>query len=113
MVIVEEGSPVELGCLAHGHPLPSTTWYRHSTSEQLTTNGHHYFGTSSTKGPNFGGDDSSSARYHILPNSLLIEKTSSVEDGGVYRCFVNNSLGSEVAETTLVVKGKLDNKLNA
>lgn len=127
VVIVEEGKPVELGCLAHGHPLPSTTWYRHhhhhhnqqqqqpssevfesNTSPQMTQSPKVRQGTFWDSGGVSSGRSSSSSinRYRILSNSLLIEKTIASADSGVYRCIVNNSLGSEVAETTLVVRGK-------
>ncbi len=124
VVIVEEGKPVELGCLAHGHPLPSTTWYRHhhhhnhnqqqqpssevfesNTSPQMTQSPKVRQGTFWDSGGVSSGR-SNSNRYRILSNSLLIEKTIASADSGVYRCIVNNNLGSEVAETTLVVRGK-------
>ncbi|KAH9406242.1 hypothetical protein TYRP_013848, partial [Tyrophagus putrescentiae] len=128
VVIVEEGKPVELGCLAHGHPLPSTTWYRHhhhhhnqqqqqpssevfesNTSPQMTQSPKVRQGTFWDSGGVSSGRSSSSSinRYRILSNSLLIEKTIASADSGVYRCIVNNSLGSEVAETTLVVRAPL------
>ena len=95
MVAIEEGKSVEIGCTAHGHPTPTYTWYRNSEllSDQFWDNS---FDRMSNFLP---------SRVRILPNSLFIEKVSPV-DAGIYRCIVNNSLGSEIIETRLVVRSK-------
>ncbi|KAI2811059.1 hypothetical protein BLOT_002229 [Blomia tropicalis] len=88
-VIAEEGKSVEIGCLAQGNPPPTYTWFRNTEIliNHKMDSIHNYL----------------MPRIHIMPNSIYIENVST-RDAGIYRCIANNSLGSEIVETQLIVR---------
>lgn len=95
MLVTEQGKSLEIGCLAHGHPPPSHTWFRNSQvlPDRVWDSSYDLI------------NNLVPSQVHILKNSLFIEKVSSV-DSGMYRCVVNNSLGSEIVETQVIVRCK-------
>jgi hypothetical protein len=82
-VVVREGNNVELGCSAQAFPLPTYTWHRNAQPiRQISFN-----------------------RVLQFDGSLRIRQVL-LSDAGIYRCNVNNSVGSEMIETQLIVTGK-------
>ena len=80
---VAEGQDVELACAAQGFPVPTYVWSRNSQPiRQMAFN-----------------------RIRQIDGSLSIRQVM-LSDAGVYRCTVNNSVGSEMIETQLIVTGK-------
>ena len=83
VVVVAEGEDVELACAAQGYPVPTYTWHRNAQPiRQIAFN-----------------------RIRQNDGSLRIGQVM-LSDGGIYRCSVNNSVGSEMIETQLIVTGK-------
>ena len=85
----EEGSTVELPCAAQGYPIPTIKWTKNNIPLVNTIDGRL----------------NSDKKYIELQGSLRIRKLI-LNDAGNYRCFVNNSVGSEMVETQLVVTSK-------
>ncbi|CAG2100701.1 unnamed protein product, partial [Medioppia subpectinata] len=80
VVVVKEGEDVELACAAQGYPVPTYTWARNTQPiRQLAFN-----------------------RVRQLDGSLRLSQVLQ-SDAGIYRCTVNNSVGSEMMETQLIV----------
>lgn len=102
VIVTEEGYNAEIVCLAQGYPEPQYLWYK--DSDLLTDR------LSDTTTTTINGNSLLSnyliPRIRILSNSILIEKVN-INDAGIYRCIVNNSLGSELSETQLIVRCKL------
>ncbi|XP_022242324.1 Down syndrome cell adhesion molecule homolog [Limulus polyphemus] len=81
-VVVKQGETAELPCAARGYPVPSYLWYKHDGVQlKPIKNGVRPF----------------------LVDGILRIRSVRTEDGGRYICLVNNSLGSEQAETYLTV----------
>lgn len=97
-LIVEEGRWLEIGCLAQGYPQPSYNWYHNS---QLIDD--QYLYQRQRQAWNNYADPQHPIQ--VLKSSLFIA-TVVPNDAGHYRCVVNNSLGSEIAETQVIVKCK-------
>ncbi|UXI20603.1 connectin-like [Sarcoptes scabiei] len=102
VIVTEEGYNAEIVCLAQGYPEPQYLWYK--DSDLLTDR------LSDTTTTTINGNSLLSnyliPRIRILSNSILIEKVN-INDAGIYRCIVNNSLGSELSETQLIVRSPL------
>nr|XP_027200228.1 Down syndrome cell adhesion molecule-like protein Dscam2 isoform X2 [Dermatophagoides pteronyssinus] len=103
VIIAEEGSSAEIVCLAQGYPEPTYTWYKNTDliSDRIITE------SSSSTLSGLMSNNYLIPRFRILTNSILIEKVNQ-NDAGLYRCIVNNSLGSELAETQLIVRSPLN-----
>ncbi|XP_022248096.1 Down syndrome cell adhesion molecule-like protein Dscam2, partial [Limulus polyphemus] len=85
-LVVKQGETAELPCAAEGYPVPSYVWYRHDGVKLKSV---------------------SSRERSFLVDGILRIRDIRVEDGGRYTCLVNNSLGSEKAETQLIVREPL------
>ncbi|XP_076307944.1 cell adhesion molecule Dscam1-like isoform X1 [Tachypleus tridentatus] len=85
-LVVKQGETAELPCAAEGYPVPSYIWYRHDGVKLKSL---------------------SSRERSFLVDGILRIRDIRVEDGGRYTCLVNNSLGSEKAETQLIVREPL------
>ena len=85
----EEGSTAELPCAAQGYPIPTVKWSKNNIPLVNTIDGRM----------------NSDKKYIELQGSLRIRKLT-LNDAGNYRCFVNNSVSSEIIETQLVVTGE-------
>ncbi|XP_076361674.1 cell adhesion molecule Dscam1-like isoform X2 [Tachypleus tridentatus] len=86
-----EGRMFELPCAAQSSPLPIYEWYKHVRNglSQITDG----------------------KEYTFLDGTLLIHTPSS-NDSGKYRCIAKNILGSESADTELVVLAPLSAKIH-
>ena len=100
MISAVQGSSVELGCAAQGFPIPSYSWSRNSMS--LTTNSITEFTSSSSSSSMLDRNK----QITQIDGSLRFRQVSLL-DAGLYQCLVNNSIGSEMMETQLIVIGEL------
>ena len=100
MISAVQGSSVELGCAAQGFPIPSYSWSRNSMS--LTTNSITEFTSSSSSSML-----DRNKQITQIDGSLRFRQVSLL-DAGLYQCLVNNSIGSEMMETQLIVIGELE-----
>ena len=78
-----------MSCAAQGYPIPTIKWTKNNIPLVNTIDGRL----------------NSDKKYIELQGSLRIRKLI-LNDAGNYRCFVNNSVGSEMVETQLVVTSK-------
>jgi hypothetical protein len=92
VVTVSLGSSIELACAAQAFPLPSYNWM-HNTI-MITTRSS--FKTSLSR------ESNQDERMRLNGGSLRIRSVT-ISDAGIYRCLVNNSMGSESVETQLIV----------
>ena len=99
MISAVQGLSVELGCAAQGFPIPSYSWSRNSMS--LTTNSITEFTSSSSSSML-----DRNKQITQIDGSLRFRQVSLL-DAGLYQCLVNNSIGSEMMETQLIVIGEL------
>uniref|UniRef100_T1JAL8 Down syndrome cell adhesion molecule-like protein Dscam2 n=1 Tax=Strigamia maritima TaxID=126957 RepID=T1JAL8_STRMM len=88
---IRQGETLILPCAAQGHPPPSYSWLWKKKDGQIM----------------LVRED---GRLNNLGGSLLIQ-SGRIEDSGLYTCVVNNSIGSEKAETTLTVTAPLTARL--
>ncbi|KAH9388142.1 hypothetical protein TYRP_009350 [Tyrophagus putrescentiae] len=80
--VAPEGGMVSLECMAAGLPMPKVTWYRGDSTEAMVDTQRHFF----------------TAQGQLL----IIVKLREEEDGGRYRCRIDNEYGS--AEGSFVLK---------
>uniref|UniRef100_T1JAL9 Down syndrome cell adhesion molecule-like protein Dscam2 n=1 Tax=Strigamia maritima TaxID=126957 RepID=T1JAL9_STRMM len=84
---IRQGETLILPCAAQGHPPPSYSWlWKKKDGEMMVVR--------------------EDGRVKNLGGSLIIQ-SGRIEDSGLYTCVVNNSIGSEKAETTLTVTAPL------
>lgn len=82
LVMVAEGSDLTLNCSVSGQPTPAIYWLKD--------------GQVLGEGPRVS--------VHRLPHSsLLVVRSVDAADGGTYRCFGNNSVGSDSEPVTVSV----------
>jgi len=98
---VDEGERVILPCVAQSNPLPSYHWfktYQNWPSIQSTNNNEPTVDQVEPIHPN--------SRIFQL-DGLLVFKQALLSDNARYRCVVNNSLGTTLIETELIVTSPL------
>ncbi|XP_064480488.1 cell adhesion molecule Dscam1-like [Ornithodoros turicata] len=78
----ERGLTVELPCAAQGHPVPTYQWFRNVRGQAV---------------PVPMGN-----RFVQLDGTLVIHQVS-LNDAGIYTCFVNNTSGSDTVDTDLQI----------
>ena len=78
--VVEEGDTAVIECKASGSPTPEFTWYK--DDEKLEPTERHFF---------------------AADNQLLAVVNARLSDSGLYKCVVNNPLGTETQSSILTV----------
>ena len=78
--VVEEGDTAVIECKASGSPTPEFTWYK--DEEKLEPTERHFF---------------------AADNQLLAVVNARLTDSGLYKCVVNNPLGTETQSSMLTV----------
>ena len=98
---VDEGERVILPCISQAYPLPSYHWSIIQRSTQWPPN----------ESPSLASEPDQVQPIHLNSrvfqlDGLLVFKQALLSDSGKYRCVVNNTLGTALIETELIVNGE-------
>ena len=100
---VDEGERVILPCISQAYPLPSYHW---SITQRATAHWPPSTGeqASLTSEPNADQVQPIHLNSRVFQlDGLLVFKQALLSDSGKYRCVVNNTLGTALIETELIV----------
>lgn len=101
---MDEGERVILPCISQAYPLPSYHWF---ITQRAAA---HWSPSTGGEQPPLASETNTDQVQPVHLNSrvfqldgLLVFKQALLSDSGKYRCVVNNTLGTALIETELIV----------